>query len=111
MKKVLMMMRVALLIALVIGLGEMFSFYSATPVLIDVHIAAGIVVLAAMITIARTSRQSVAWIGVVLVAIGGVEAWMSTNMSMATGLVHLALIVVGVGLTEMSASRYQKSSS
>lgn len=96
-----MIFRLAVAIALLIGLGDWFQFYPMSNTLIDVHIVVGIIVLVSGAFVARASRQPLAWVGVLLVLVSGVLALSTHPMTPLMGVIHLVVILVGIGLIEM----------
>ncbi|AUW94191.1 hypothetical protein [Sulfobacillus sp. hq2] len=110
-----MILRLAFLVALIIGLGGMFGWFALNRATVDLHIVSGIIVLGAMITVAssigkaRKPGAGALWTGAVLVAVGGLMGLTLHIRGNALGIVHLLLMLVAMGLAEMGASRAKKA--
>lgn len=110
MKLTLMILRLAFVIALLVGLGDLFGVYHPGPVLRDVHIVAGLIFFASILGVAATGRSPMAWVAAALVFIGGLWALMVSTVGPSLGLVHLVLMVIAIGLVESSANRTRRAS-
>lgn len=103
-----MTLRTAFLLALLLGLGDLFGWLPTGPVTVDLHIVAGIIVLAAMLGLAVATRCPVAYAAAALVAAGGALGLAVAIQGTALGLVHLGVMVVAIGMTEMAAARFKR---
>ncbi len=105
MKSIMMIYRLAFLIALLVGLGRLFHFYPMSTTLRDVHIVAGLIMLVAAVWLAIDTKQTGAWVGALLVLAGGILPLYSKGDPLSVRIFHVAIMVVAVGLAEMAASR------
>jgi len=110
MKPALMVFRLAVLIALLLGLGELLGFYHMTPLLRDVHIGAGLIVLATGAWLSSLTRQPLAWVATLLILIGGILP-LALPPHPNVGWFHLIIMLLAVGLIEMVASRVKRHQS
>ncbi len=111
----IMIMRVAFLIALLLGLGNMLHIFHFTVVTLDVHIAAGLIVAVVIwflaISLGRYKSKGIGslWAAAILMIIGGVVGLFFSTTSSASGIAHLIIMVVAMVLAEIGASTAVKS--
>ncbi len=105
MKGSLMIFRLAVVIALLVGLGGLFGIYAMTPVLQDVHIVAGIIVLVAVAWLAFQVKNATVAMGALLVLLGGLLPLVVRGDSLGIRIFHLVIMLVAVGLAEMGVAR------
>ncbi len=105
MKRNLMIFRVAFLVALVVGLGNLFHVYAMSSTLLDVHIVAGLIMLVALVWIAVETKNAVVVISALLVVASGILALTSTAASLVTDIFHIGLMFVAVALVEVAVGR------
>lgn len=103
-----MILRLAFLVALVVGLGGLFNLYHMTPTLRDVHIVAGLIMLIAIIWLAVEIKNAVLMVAAVLVLAGGLIPLLSTADPLSIRIFHIVIMVVAIGLAEMGVSRSTK---
>lgn len=103
-----MIFRLAFLVALVVGLGSLFHLYTVTASLIDVHIVAGFVMLAAIAWLAIDTRSLTVVISGLMVVGAGIMPLLSIHDRLYIRVLHLAIMVVAVGLTEMGVARVRR---
>lgn len=104
-----MIFRLAFLIALLVGLGGMFHFYQMTPVLRDVHIVAGIMVFVSVAWLTFQVKNATMAVSALLILAGGIIPLASTADPLSMRIFHLAIMVVAVGLAEMSMGRVKRA--
>lgn len=104
-----MVFRLAVVIALLIGLGDLFHFYTMTPVLLDVHIVAGLMVLIAVAWMAWQVKSAVVGLAALLLLLGGLVPLVLHPMTLAIGLFHLLVMLVAIGLAEMGVARSRRA--
>jgi hypothetical protein len=98
-KRNLMILRTAFLIALVVGAGGLFHVYAMTPIVRDVHIVAGIIVFAVALWLATSVKKPLAWVAVVVLFVFGL--WPLVFRVTAPWIwLHIAAMVIAVGLLE-----------
>ena len=105
MKSTLMIFRLAMLIALLVGLGGLFGFYPMSPLLRDVHIVAGIIVLVAVAWLTFQVKNAVVGIAALLILAGGLLPLLSPADPLSVRIFHLVIMIVAVGLAEMGVGR------
>lgn len=111
-----MIMRIAFLIAFLLGLGSLFNVFHFTATTLDVHIAAGIIVAIVMwflaITLSRTKQRGsgAMWAAAILIVIGGFIGLFFSVKSNALGITHMVIMIIAMGLAEMGSSLAKKTS-
>ena len=106
----ILIMRVAFLVALLLGLGSMLHIFHFTIVTLDLHIAAGLIVaiviwfLAISFSRRKSKGRGALWLAAVLMVIGGIVGLFFSITSGALGITHLIIMVVAMILAEMGAS-------
>lgn len=109
MKGTLMIFRLAVAIALLVGLGGLFGLYPMSPVLRDVHIVAGIIVLVSVAWMAFQVKNATVGVAALLVLLGGILPLVSRADSLAMRVFHLVIMIVAVGLAEMGVARASRA--
>lgn len=108
-------MRAGLVVALLLGLGDLTGWFPFSPTVLAVHIAAGVAVLVGIARLAARAEAHAArrlWIALTLAVIGaGFGLALRISGGPYDGLIHLALMLVAVGLAEMRAGRPARSES
>ncbi len=106
----MMVLRVAFLIALLLGLGSMLHIFRFTIVTLDLHIAAGVIVAVVIWFLAISLGQrklkgtGSLWTAAILMLIGGIVGLVFSIHSVAWGTAHLIIMVVAMILAEIGAS-------
>lgn len=109
MKGTLMVFRLAVVIALLVGLGGLFGVYPMSPVLTDVHIVAGIMVLVSVVWLFLQTKTPVLAIAALLVLLGGLLPMVSRADSLGVRMFHVVVMLVAVGLAEMGVGRFNRT--
>jgi hypothetical protein len=104
----MMVVRLGFVIAIVLGLGIMFTLWGADKVL-PVHILAGILVLGGILLagVRSLARGGAAFLLIALV-VGAVGA-IAIVRGWAPGILHLLLMLAAVGLAEMNVAKLKKA--
>lgn len=109
-----MFLRTAFLLALLLGLGDLFNIWSPTPILIDAHIIAGLLVLGSMWTLAwqagkiAPGASGPLWVASFVVLLGAVIALFMRISGNLLGILHLVLMLVAMGMAEMGIARSKR---
>lgn len=109
MKQTMMIFRLAFVIALLVGLGGLLGFYPMSPVLMDVHIVAGLIALVSAAWVFVETKNPPAGLGALLILVGGLLALLSPSDTLTVRLFHVIIIIVGIGLVEMGVARSQRN--
>ncbi len=105
MKGTQMIMRLAFVIALLVGLGGLLGFWAMTPVLLDVHIVAGLMVLISAGWLAFQVKNPTVGVGALLVLLSGLLPLILRADSLGVRIFHFVVMIVAVGLVEMGVGR------
>ncbi|MCY0897807.1 MAG: hypothetical protein OWU33_02540 [Firmicutes bacterium] len=105
MKATAMIFRLSFLIALLVGVGGLFHFYTMTHTMIDVHIVAGLMMLVALAWMAWDTKSPVVGIAVLLVLAGGALPLVSPADPLTVRMFHLIIMIVAVALAEMGLAQ------
>lgn len=106
-----MFLRTAFLLALLLGMGDMFGLWPPTPLLVDAHIIAGLLFLGAVWALATRVNKTAPgasgplWAALFVVLVGAVIALFMKISGNLLGILHLVLMLVAMGLAEMSVAR------
>ncbi|NMP23387.1 hypothetical protein [Sulfobacillus harzensis] len=105
MKGTQMILRLAFVIALLVGLGGLLGFWAMTPVLRDVHIVTGLMVLVSAGWLAFQVKNPTVAVGALLILLGGILPLIMSADSLAVRVFHLVVMIVALGLVEMGVGR------
>ncbi|PSR34774.1 MAG: hypothetical protein C7B46_03425 [Sulfobacillus benefaciens] len=114
MKFTTMLLRTAFLLALLLGLGDLFKIWAETPVLVDAHIIAGLLVLGSMWTLAVQAGKVASgaggplWVAGFVVLVGAVIALFMRISGNLWGILHLVLMLIAMGMAEMGIARSKR---
>ena len=114
MKFTAMLLRTAFLLALLLGLGDLFKIWAETPVLVDAHIIAGLLVLGSMWTLAVQAGKVAPgaggplWVAGFVVLVGAVIALFMRISGNLWGILHLVLMLIAMGMAEMGIARSKR---
>ncbi len=114
MKFTTMLLRTAFLLALVLGLGGLFKIWTETPVLVDAHIIAGLMVLGSMWALAVQAGKVASgaggplWAAGFVVLLGAVIALFMRISGNLWGILHLVLMLIAMGMAEMGIARSKR---
>lgn len=106
-----MLLRLSFLVALILGLGDLFGWIVFSRPILVVHIVAGLVVLLSIwILAALQHREGQAsagtWTAPFLALLGAsLGLWFPASGSEAIGILHLVVMLLAVGLVEMRTAR------
>lgn len=109
-----MIMRVAFLIAFLLGLGNLFSVFRLTGTTLDVHIVCGIIVAVVMwflaITLSRNKQQGrgALWAAAILIVLGGLVGLFGSIKSNALGIAHLIIMLLAMVIAEMGTTQAKR---
>lgn len=107
-KITLMFIRLGFLLGLITGIGPAFGWLPLNPIMSDLHIVAGIIILAGLVVIATTTKMPALFGGIVVFVIAAALAF-GNLFHTVLGIVHFLLMMAAVGYSEMKTSRYIKS--
>lgn len=109
-----MFLRTAFLLALLLGLGDMFGLWSTSPTLVDAHIIAGLLFLGAIWVLATRVNKTIPgasgplWAALFITLVGAVIALFMRISGNLLGVLHLVLMLVAMGLAEMALARAKR---
>lgn len=109
-----MFYRTAFMLALLLGIGDMFGFWPSTRLLVDTHIIAGLLFLGSVWVLATkvsktTPRASgPLWAALFMILVGAVIALFMNISGNLLGILHLVLMLIAMGMVEMGVARAKR---
>ncbi len=109
-----MFLRTAFLLALLLGLGDMFGLWPATRLLVDAHIIAGLLFLGSVWALATKVNKTAPgaagplWAALFVILVGAVIALFMKISGNLLGILHLVLMLLAMGMAEMGIARAKR---
>jgi hypothetical protein len=98
-----MLMRLGLVVALILGLGDMSGWLPFSPKILWVHVAAGLAVLLGVAALAIQTRSGRMWLALLIALIGAAFGILvRAQGGPYDGFIHLGLMLAAVGIAEMT---------
>lgn len=98
-----MLMRLGLVVALILGLGDLSGWLPFSPKILWVHVAAGLAVLVGIAALTLGYRSARMAAALVLALIGaGFGILVRARGGPYDGFIHLGLMLASVGIAEMT---------
>lgn len=109
-----MTLRLAVLVALILGLGTWWGWFAASAAMVSLHIGVGLLALVMLWSISWKiwrfgKRSSQTWSPFFLALLGAsLGLWFKSSGTGSLGVFHFILMLLAVGMAEMLVARLSR---